>query len=1216
MEVFLHNLPSHLTDEGLRKQLEPFVRRLGIVDYLCEKPKRKPFGHVTFLHREDGERFILAHGQEELPQAIGTRGRPRLKSKMQLVGTDVFCARSKRPPQELALRSLEHTAEQRTKDSVHKYEEEVSVSFGLQGVSCGYCEFSGDQVAYVPEVQFQDTGIMKFKKRVIIVKLRTNRLIRIPLSTVVGLVWSRKGDMTLTLSTVPYFFSVETSVDILMTMVYNLSIKSHGVANGAAPTRLRKCSLDQRHAEVVGQCLVYQFRVSPIDLLTAIQELKHWEVTIIHYDLISGGIRSVTFEEHMSLFRRQLASYARENLLPFGVLFQLQALAYNGYLLPQTVMSLANELWKEYKANRKEGQTPISVPSIRKLFGMIPWPFPHEDPANLEVASLMAALRQNEKDIQLGIVQGQGVLGPTQNLALIHRVMVTPTRVTLHGPEPEPFNRILRRFPNHHDNFIRVQFCDEEGGDLYFNSRVNFDDVFSRFKNVLTRGIQIAGRTYSFLGWSHSSLRAHSFSSPFFDANGNFQTYFSIIKALGDFSKIISPARCAARIGQAFSETPFAVPIKANNINIVEVPDMRSEDGSRVFSDGVGSLSIGALHKIWANIPSKKGRPTCFQIRLGGSKGMIAVDSRLPGSVIQVRPSMIKFDADMIDLEICDMANKPIPLVLNRQMIKILEDMGVAEDWFFNLQTTQLQHLRSITASARNTAVFIKRQAIGDCFGLFRLFYQAHLLQINYKKVPFLRSLVEAVVLREVRLLKHRARIPVKKGITLFGIVDETEFLQSDEVYVTFETVEGRFEPPPPPGRLLITRSPALHDGDIQQAYQVLPPANHPLRQHRNCVVFSAKGDRDLPSKLSGGDLDGDIYNIIWDPEARPKCTFKPADYPRVEPLSVGRLVTADDMADFFIDFMRTDHLGVIATRHMILADQKDEGTSHPDCKRLAQLHSTAVDFSKTGIPVELGELPKANNFRPDFLAPGPQAHIYAKSDIYLDRYVLQTAYDEDDDHELPRKYYRSEKILGKLYRAVDERKIWFNEIHSETAPDEEFFWEEFIWSITRRCNAFSPISCERWIDEATCIRLAYEDAIFSARNNYSDHPIKPLSELEVFIGSVINKSGVQTRRQRDQSQKLADEFERIASWITDQMHRHRKVEIPRTDYKTGTETLELCLACFQVAEEQNADSTYGRRNDYGELKSFRIVAACALLAELDILEKGQKQSLDSGLTG
>lgn len=510
MEVFLHNLPCHLTDEALRKQLEPFVRRLGIADYLCDKPKRKQFGHVTFLHREDGERFIRAHGQEELPQAIGTRGRPRLKSKLQLMGTDVYCIRSKRPPQEFALRSLENTAQQRTKDSIYKYEEEVSLSFNLRGFSCGYCKFHGDELAYAPEVEFQDTGIMKFKKRVIIVKLRTNRLIRIPLNTVVGLVWSRTGALTLTLSTVPYFFSVETSVDTLMTTVSNLSINTHRVANGPAPTRLRKCSLDQRHAEVVGQCLVYQFKVSPVDLLAAIQELKEWEVTTIHYDLSSRGIFQSTFEEYMRLFRDHLATYTSKNLLPFGVLFQLQALVYNGYLLPQTVIKLAHELWKEYKEDKKAGRPPISVPSIRKLFGMIPWPFPHEDPTNLEVGSLMAALRQNEKDIQLGLVQGQGVLGPTQNLALIHKVMVTPTRVTLHGPEPEPFNRVLRRFPNHHDNFIRVQFCDEEGGDLYFNSRVNFDDVFSRFKNVLTRGIQIAGRTYSFLGWSHSSLRSHS----------------------------------------------------------------------------------------------------------------------------------------------------------------------------------------------------------------------------------------------------------------------------------------------------------------------------------------------------------------------------------------------------------------------------------------------------------------------------------------------------------------------------------------------------------------------------------------------------------------------------------------------------------------------------------------------------------------------------------
>ena len=69
------------------------------------------------------------------------------------------------------------------------------------------------------------------------------------------------------------------------------------------------------------------------------------------------------------------------------------------------------------------------------------------------------------------------------------------------------------------------------------------------------------------------------FSAPFVDDNGTFQTYFSIIKALGDFSHITSPARCAARIGQAFSETPFALSLADNDVRVTEIPDVKSPDG-------------------------------------------------------------------------------------------------------------------------------------------------------------------------------------------------------------------------------------------------------------------------------------------------------------------------------------------------------------------------------------------------------------------------------------------------------------------------------------------------------------------------------------------------------------------------------------------------------------------------------------------------------------
>lgn len=395
------------------------------------------------------------------------------------------------------------------------------------------------------------------------------------------------------------------------------------------------------------------------------------------------------------------------------------------------------------------------------------------------------------------------------------------------------------------------------------------------------------------------------------------------------------------------------------------MPDVEIE--SRVFSDGVGTISKDAATAIHAILPLRKGLPTCFQIRMGGAKGMLSLDPSLKRCQIRVRPSMVKFDAeDKNNLEICDTGSKPIPLVLNRQIIKIMEDMGVSEEWFFKLQGLRIDQLRKATATTRNTANFIKSQGVGHCVRLFRLFLLFNRLKLDYKEIPFLRSIVEAVVLRELRLLKRKARIPVGKGITLFGIMDETGFLGENEVFITYETHDCQFLHPPAQSRLLVTRSPALHIGDIQYPHHVLPPAGHPLREHKNCIIFSKKGTRDLPSQLSGGDLDGDLYNIIWDPEARPKWIYAPADYPRVPPKDIGRPVTREDMAEFFVDFMQSDKLGVIATKHMILADQMEIGTLHSDCRKLAQLHSTAVDFSKTGVPVKLEEMPNVNRNRPD----------------------------------------------------------------------------------------------------------------------------------------------------------------------------------------------------------------------------------------------------------
>jgi hypothetical protein len=312
---------------------------------------------------------------------------------------------------------------------------------------------------------------------------------------------------------------------------------------------------------------------------------------------------------------------------------------------------------------------------------------------------------------------------------------------------------------------------------------------------------------------------------------------------------------------------------------------------------------------------------------------------------------MIKFEGfNKTDIEICESAYKPLPAYLNRQFIKILEDMGVPDSFFLNLQAKEVDRLRMMTNNPTNASTFLKRQSIGEGIHLPWLFMKLTSMKLSFYTDPFLRNVLEIALLVELRALKHKTRIPVEKGYHLHGVIDETNTLAEGQIYCTVResgvnrAITGK--------RMIISRAPALHPGDVQVVEGVDVPRASPLAALSNCVVFSQKGDRDLPSKLSGGDLDGDRYHIIWDEACRPVRQFSPADYPRIDPVDIGRSVELQDMTDFFIKFMETDQLGRIAVLHQVLADQKEEGTLDNNCLILAEMHSTAVDYSKTGIPV------------------------------------------------------------------------------------------------------------------------------------------------------------------------------------------------------------------------------------------------------------------------
>lgn len=548
--------------------------------YSCEKHKRRAWAAVTFGEEKQGRLFLQKHGeklihpsppksrQPSVTSSTVTHGhasdsipaisrnstshrsrahgsvngsvdgsisgrpnqsfnpgsidRPQRKARLQLMGNDIFCKISKdlrdpkagpKKPNPITLRGLKHAAEERVNPTHKRQTDGAPEVFTVHSISCGHNVWDGHQLVFVPEAELEDIGIAKFTKQVLIIKLASKHVIKIPLDTVVHLVCSVRRALILTLSEEPSFFLDTTE---LTDHFHQLSLAWGSPEKRNPVTRTRVCSLDQRHAEVVGHCLVYQLQIAGSDLDKRIQALKYHDVVsgaFERFDLVTQRTPPVQLgptRSSMKALMTELASFTKSNALPFGILYQLQALAWNAYLHPGTVVALTRKLRQLYISDKDAGRRPISVDAFKMLFKKIDWPSPRGDPGEFEVSAIIELLRDNEDKFSRDVALRQGLHSPSQNLALVHRVVVTPSRTTLHGPELEAKNRILRKFPDHHESFIRVQFCDENGLDLFFNPKISYDPVYAKFRGIIRDGIQIAGRVYSFLGFSHSSLRSHS----------------------------------------------------------------------------------------------------------------------------------------------------------------------------------------------------------------------------------------------------------------------------------------------------------------------------------------------------------------------------------------------------------------------------------------------------------------------------------------------------------------------------------------------------------------------------------------------------------------------------------------------------------------------------------------------------------------------------------
>jgi hypothetical protein len=68
--------------------------------------------------------------------------------------------------------------------------------------------------------------------------------------------------------------------------------------------------------------------------------------------------------------------------------------------------------------------------------------------------------------------------------------------------------------------------------------------------------------------------------------------------------------------------------------------------------------------------------------------------------------------------------------------------------------------------------------------------------------------------------------------------------------------------------------------------------------------------------------------------------------------MDIMRQVQTADITNHFVDFMKSDNVGLLSNHLLILSDRLDTGTRDKDCIVIAELISNALDFSKNGIKV------------------------------------------------------------------------------------------------------------------------------------------------------------------------------------------------------------------------------------------------------------------------
>uniref|UniRef100_A0A7E4WA67 RNA-directed RNA polymerase n=1 Tax=Panagrellus redivivus TaxID=6233 RepID=A0A7E4WA67_PANRE len=635
-----------------------------------------------------------------------------------------------------------------------------------------------------------------------------------------------------------------------------------------------------------------------------------------------------------------------------------------------------------------------------------------------------------------------------ENYLNVRKAIITPTRVLYYPPEPVMGCRMLRHYGQ--EKFLRIVFRDDTMDNLRNLSEAMINETIMKY---MERSLTVGGETFYYLGYSNSQLRDQGC---YFYRCSKVDDLMEVYKNMGEFKKD-GVAKTMARFAQCFTQS-YPSKLELPRDRTGEIPDYANSATNKngeqyCFSDGVGTISMAKANELKTEL-DLPWTPSCIQFRYLGYKGVLSVASFLDHYAnfiktnnlpitkeneiwtkdVLFRPSQNKFTAneEHTKFEVVKYSTSG-QVNLNKQVINIYDQVAGKQSHASHacvtrriLQLTDM-HIEDIMRSLTEDLWF--KLALRD-LPMFVPYKQLGGFS-NFVSEPFFRRMVLARAKSSLKFLSEKTRIavPPDVGRNMFGIVDETGYLQYGQVFVQYSTNlhdKGKVRNATIlTGDVMITKNPMMNGGDLRKFEAINIPA---LWHLCDVVVFSQHGPRPSPDEMAGSDLDGDEYSVIWDPELMLDYNEPATDYAaEKQPAVVVQLTELRaESVKFFKNYLLNDSIGVVANAH--LANSDLFGLDSDVCQRIARKQIAAVDFAKSGIPM----VPLENRWK----GKNPPEKIERTPDFM-------------PKPRLP--FYQSNRLLGRVHRKIQrfvESVSAFIDMGDDTPAVDKYVhvdgWEEY----------------------------------------------------------------------------------------------------------------------------------------------------------------------------